>query len=231
MGIYDDLVLASGAGAYFEHNEAAGTTMTDTVGGTAGSYRGGFTLGTPGLLRTDPDTAVTFNGTTGYGMCSDRAAFDVGDVFSIVMLVNLSAVVNVSFVDKGAGHFIYRTDATGRQRLRRNSVQDIVTATTPISGGRPTFLTTTKNAAAAKLYQGDLVNGLLDVTGAVTDSTMVNNALELNIGAADAGVGNFAAGTFAKVAIFPTALSLAQIEQLFLLAVRSRLLGSAGAGA
>lgn len=230
MSVYDDFVLANSPAAYFRHTEPSGTTMTDTVGGTAGSYRGGSTLGVAGLLRSDLDTAVTFNGSTGYGMCADRAALDLGDVLTICAWFNLAATNDVSIADKGSGAYIFRTDASGRLKGRRNSVQDILTATVAVTAGLTTFGAWVKNVGASSLYMGDAVNGFRDVSGTVTNSTLANNALELNIGAADAGTANFARGTFAKTALFPAALSPATLQQMFVLGIRARLLGCAGVG-
>ena len=46
------------------------------MGANNGTYVASPTLGVAGLLTGDPDTAVTFNGTTQYVTVADSATFD-----------------------------------------------------------------------------------------------------------------------------------------------------------
>jgi hypothetical protein len=62
---YSAAVLADSPLAYYRLGEASGTTMTDSSGNSRnGTYAGSPTLGAPGLVTGDSDTAVTFNGTS-----------------------------------------------------------------------------------------------------------------------------------------------------------------------
>jgi N,N-dimethylformamidase beta subunit-like, C-terminal/Concanavalin A-like lectin/glucanases superfamily len=54
----------SGLLANWRLGEANGTTAWDTTGAYNGSFVGGPGLGTPGAIANDPDTAVTFDGST-----------------------------------------------------------------------------------------------------------------------------------------------------------------------
>ena len=64
-GSYSAAVLADGPLAYYRLGDSSGTTMTDSSGnGRNGTYAGSPTLGAPGLVIGDTDTAVTFNGTS-----------------------------------------------------------------------------------------------------------------------------------------------------------------------
>jgi hypothetical protein len=51
---------------YWRLGEASGTTAVDQTGAHDGTYVGGYTLGVPGALSGDTNTAAGFNGTTGY---------------------------------------------------------------------------------------------------------------------------------------------------------------------
>lgn len=63
---YAQTIMATpGLIAYWRMDETSGTTANDEVGAADGTYQGGFTLGAPSLLTSDPGTAVTLNGTTG----------------------------------------------------------------------------------------------------------------------------------------------------------------------
>jgi hypothetical protein len=63
---YRDEVLADQPIAYWRLGEASGTMAKDETGHiTDGTYSGGVTLGQPGALTGDPDTAAAFDGQTG----------------------------------------------------------------------------------------------------------------------------------------------------------------------
>jgi hypothetical protein len=51
--------------AHWRLGETSGTTAADFTGTYNGTYLKGVTLGAPGAIRADPDTAARFNGTTG----------------------------------------------------------------------------------------------------------------------------------------------------------------------
>lgn len=62
MSIYSDIVLADSPLGYWRCGESSGTTA-DNAEGTAsrdGTYQNTPTLGVPGLISRDPDTAVSF---------------------------------------------------------------------------------------------------------------------------------------------------------------------------
>ena len=64
---YSATVLADSPAAYWRLGEASGTTAADASGnGRAGSYLNAPTLGQPGALSGDANTAVAFNGTNEY---------------------------------------------------------------------------------------------------------------------------------------------------------------------
>jgi Concanavalin A-like lectin/glucanases superfamily len=76
-GPYNDAVLADSPIAFWPLNETTGTVATDATGhGHDGTYTGTFTLGQTGI--GDGDTAVLFNGSSGYVAVSDHAALRPG---------------------------------------------------------------------------------------------------------------------------------------------------------
>ena len=59
-------MLADHPISYWRLDETSGTTATDFQHANTGAYVGSPTLGQPGALSGDPDTAVAFNGTSQY---------------------------------------------------------------------------------------------------------------------------------------------------------------------
>jgi hypothetical protein len=60
---YRDLVLNdTGLYGYWRLGETSGTVAADAKGTNNGTYVGGVTLGSPGVIVNDPNTAATFNG-------------------------------------------------------------------------------------------------------------------------------------------------------------------------
>ena len=81
--VYRAAVLADMPLGYWRLGETSGTVAHDETGnGHDGTYTGTFTLGTPGALVGDPDTAVTLDGVTG--------EVDVGDNFDFAGQVPFS---------------------------------------------------------------------------------------------------------------------------------------------
>src|SRR5262249_54513852 len=65
--IYSSVVLADNPIGYWRLGETSGPTAFDSSGlGHNGTYTGGVTLGVPGAIVDDPNTAARFNGSTGY---------------------------------------------------------------------------------------------------------------------------------------------------------------------
>src|SRR5436305_386267 len=67
---------------YWRLGEATGTAACDAAGGDNGTYSGGFTLGRPGAIASDANTAAAFNGSTGYVSVPAATGLDVGDTFT-----------------------------------------------------------------------------------------------------------------------------------------------------
>jgi hypothetical protein len=64
---YADVVTSTpGLLGYWRLGESSGATAVDQTGAHNGTYEGGYTLGVPGAIKGDTNTAVALNGTTGY---------------------------------------------------------------------------------------------------------------------------------------------------------------------
>jgi|GEM_PF-2026252 len=64
--------------AYWRLGEASGSTAADASGNARpGTLAGGMTLSAAGALQLDPDTAITFNGSSGWMDAGNAAAFQL----------------------------------------------------------------------------------------------------------------------------------------------------------
>jgi hypothetical protein len=99
--VYRAAVLADTPLAYWRLGEKSGTVAHDETGnGYDGTYTGTYTLGVPGALTGDPDTAVTLDGITGQ--------VDVGDNFDFAGQVpfSLEAWVKPTVIDTTYRHVV-----------------------------------------------------------------------------------------------------------------------------
>jgi len=99
--VYRAAVLADAPLAYWRLGEKSGTVAHDETGhGYDGTYTGTYTLGAPGALAGDPDTAVTLDGVTG--------EVDVGDNFDFAGQVpfSLEAWVKPAVIDSRYRHVV-----------------------------------------------------------------------------------------------------------------------------
>lgn len=228
MGWVDE-VTADRPTAWFRLGEARGTSAADAIGGAAGTYTGTPTLGGAGLVASDSDTAVEFNGSTDYVSVADRAALDLGDSFTVEALVRADAFLDFRgnpcvIADKGSGAYVLRFASVGDGTLllRRNGVADICTSSVRLARGSVYHVVATKNGSAAAIF----VNGA-DVTVARSRSTMANNGNALGIGAADLPSPNgFFDGALDELAFYAGALSPSRIAAHY-----AALAGLAGAAA
>lgn len=199
-------VLADSPVAWFRLGEARGTSATDAVGGAAGTYVGGVTLGQPSLLAGDPsDTCADFNGSTGLVEIADRAELDFGDVFTLECWFQLdTGGANRTLFGKGMNAPVWRLTSGNQLRIRKNGVADVATTTTTLSTGTTYHAVVTKSGPTTRLYVD-----AVDVTGTVTDSTCTNNTTAAQIGAANSS--DFFDGRIDEFAIYSTALSSARV--------------------
>ena len=132
---YLSTVLADQPIAYWRLGEASGTTAADASGhNISGTYSGGVTLGQPGALSSDPNTAALFNGSTGVVNIADSAATRLNGAFTIEFWGKQKTFVNSwpGLMMKGAsatanGYLIWYS-SNGALHFKRNNV-DIATPT------------------------------------------------------------------------------------------------------
>ena len=82
---YSAAVSNDGPSTYWRLDERTGSTMADlTTNANNGTYHGGATLGQPGLIKADAaDTAVLFDGSTGYAQAPSTTSLRITGAVSI----------------------------------------------------------------------------------------------------------------------------------------------------
>jgi trimeric autotransporter adhesin len=216
---YRSAVLADGAVAYYEFDETTGTTAADSAGGdNNGTYLGGYLLGEPGG-RAGLGSAVNFNGSDARVRIPDSATFDFGTgAFSIELWFNTDGTDRGDlFTYKGVGGDFglhSGSQAVNTVSYFHNSFR---TSAAALSGDPWHYLVATRDAlGAVTLY----VDGAVAQTG--TDPDTMNIVSDLLIGANHGGDPANPAipfnGSIDEVAIYPVALSAAQVSNHFSLA-------------
>ena len=91
---YSATVLADGPTSYWRLGETSGTAMADSAGTNPGTAKGGVTLGKPGALASDANTAIGV-ATNGYVEVANAAGLNYTGDFSIEAWAKLNAVNGV----------------------------------------------------------------------------------------------------------------------------------------
>jgi hypothetical protein len=207
---YSAAVLGTaGVVGYWRLGEGSGTVACDSKGANNGGYQAGTTLGRPGALAGDPDTAVAFDGSAGWVQVAHDPSLNVGDRFSVEAWVKRGSVGgpgNQVVVSKQGGAWVLMFNPSNQLVLRRAGVADVASSTATVTDtGGWHYVAATKDGASVHLY----LDGA-DVTGTVTNQTMVDNTLPLAIGqSSSAGYFN---GTIDEVALYNVALTAAQLQ-------------------
>jgi hypothetical protein len=211
---YQSIVLADGAVGYWQLNELVGTTATDSTGNSNGTYTNlgaGGTLGQPGIPAGG--TAVLFiSSGAGRVVVGDVASQHVGDTFTMEAWVKrvvgkLGSTQAILCGSSSAG--LMRFNASDQLDAVKNNIQDIGPATiTTVADGIFHHCVWTKAAGLNRLY----VDGV-NVTGSLVNQTISNSA-GYWIGIDPFGT-NVADMTACHVALYPTALSAATVQNHF----------------
>ena len=186
----------------------AGATAADSDGANTGTYVNAPRLYEPGALAGDSDHAVLLDGVADYVTVPDSVSLDVTDTFTVEGWIKRSnaVVTSMCLLDKGSGAFQFCLDANNIL-LVRNGVSYIVRSTTTTTDTSWHHVVATKSGATSVLYL-DGVN----VSGTVTNSTMVNTTAALLFGVVNpASGGGYFAGAMDEFAVYNTALSAATV--------------------
>src|SRR5262249_21986453 len=180
LSIYTAAVLQDPPVASGRFGEAAGRTAFDASGhGATGTYLGGVTLGQPGALANDPDTAALFDGQNGHA----DFANPVGDDFTVEAWVK-STATSLTGDQAFQGNGIVWSDVAGsandwilailnqRAAFFTGNPDTTIIGPTPINDGNYHHIVATRVRGGDKrLY----VDGVLEATGTTNDATLNAN--------------------------------------------------------
>ena len=213
-GGYPGQVLADAPLAYWRFDEHAGTTAVDSSGhGNDATYEGGITLGAPGAIEGDSDTAASFDGVTAFVTAGNRFAFAGQTPFSIEAWVSVqmqSTYAGVASCNDAVGGppsegyllFVAPSDGPfGFQRLDGPNVSTAVSVAGP-NVADFSYVAATFDGLDLVVY----VNG--ESQGSQTAAFSIAGAVaDFVVGAEAGGNGNFLSGTIDEVAVYDHALS------------------------
>lgn len=195
---------------YWRLGESAGTTACDYTAKDNGAYRAGVTLGAPGAIAEDPDTAIALDGSTGQVSVPSSTSLNVGDNFTIEAWVRRGRSKtgsNEVIASKQDGSWVLMFGESDRLTLRRSTVGNVASATvTTTDTSAWHYVAATKSGSSVHLY----IDGV-DVTGTVTNQTMANNSEPLVIGQSTGTA--YLKGTVDEVALYNAPLTATQVGQ------------------
>ncbi len=216
---YASVVFSNGPRAWWRLGEASGNFADSSGNGHTAISTGGVTYSVAGAIA-DGSTAITLDGSTAYLTVPDHADFDLGDVFSLGCWIKHSGGIlaaDQTIFSKGTnGYQFYMYGAHGIA-LNKQDVSVIVQSTAASPANVWNRCIVTKDGAAVHLY----IN-TVDVTGAVTNATIVDTATDLNIGRHTGGAANsYLNASIDEPDIYPYALTPAQVLVDYLAATTS----------
>lgn len=208
---YESVVKEDAPKGYWRLGEASGTEAVDSSGNAQkGEYKAAPTLGVAGAIAGDGNTAASFaKASKQYVSVPDSATLDLLDTLTYEIWFKRASISTLqTLLDKGPGSLIVRVLATDKILVRRNGTANICESTVTVTDTTTWHhLAVTKAGATVKLW----LDGV-DRTGAVTNSTLVNTAIILSIGASEAGSEEWWDGNLDEVAVYATALSEARVK-------------------
>jgi hypothetical protein len=212
-------VTASAPSVYYKLAETTGPSATDSSGhGDTGTYQGGVTYGTPGACKRDGASAVTLNGSTGYLSTSTQSANP--QVFTLELWFRTTTARGGKLIGFGNA----RTGASGeydRHLYMTNSGQVVfgvypgqvvtVTSAAAYNNGAWHLVDATLGPAGMALYLDGQPVGTNPDTAAQSYNGWWRLGYDNLAGWASVPTSAYFAGSLAQAAVYPTALTAAQI--------------------
>ena len=213
---YPNQVATDGAQPYWRLGETSGSSFASNSGTFTGTWIGSPTLGAAGALAGDPDKAVMLNpgATTGQsGAVASAAAMNLTNNFSLELWVKrsknalLQAVAGkpLTTTSKSENYAIW-IDTTNKIRFEiGNGTKNGAVLSAAALDTNWHHIVGTFASGTMKIY----VDGALSNTATATFTTAATNTSQFQVGRA--GTANDFGGSLDEVAIYPTALTAAQV--------------------
>jgi hypothetical protein len=210
---YRGAVLADSPVAYWRMDDAAGPTVTDTMG-TQNGTANGCTFAQPGLVAAEVDAAITVNGSSDYATVPHNAAWNtangsVGVVFKTSRTGQIQILV-ARDSGTGARNWQLRIDASNHLNFIGifGSIPSLASTAT-VTDGQPHYALATwsynsgANTTSFVLY----LDGAQVATGSATGQ-MPSVTQQIDVGRfSSAGGSLYFLGTLDEVAFYNAALS------------------------
>ncbi len=212
---YPAIVQADAPGAYWRLGETAGTVADNVIGTLDGSYVGSPTLGSTGAPIGGTNTAVRLNGSSQYVAVPDAAAIDLGNAAQSYELWfrrtgNFGA--SYSYLLSKGTQVGLTFDAANKLMLDNDGSETAVTTRAFAADDGWHHLVAVHDPGATK--QNKLYIDGVEQAVKVNDNIFSANSTALHIGRYVGGSDHFA-GFIDEVAIYPIALSAAQVTNHF----------------
>jgi len=207
---YRGAVLADQPSAYWRHGEASGTVAIDEAGASPGSYRNGVTLGRPGALGDDANTAAQLDG--------------ADDTVRVLSLPSLGGTFGVAFeawvrptylpastatIVRKDGQYLLRLMADGSLRLRLwkgGTASEIITGAGVAPAGAWRHVAFSYDGTTMRLF----VDGAERASGALAGPVDMT-ASNLTLGSSSESY-DWLAATLDEVAVYDHPLSAERIR-------------------
>ncbi|MET1006925.1 MAG: PKD domain-containing protein [Propionibacteriaceae bacterium] len=199
---------------FWRLNESSGTTAADTsAAGVTGIYSGGYTQGTASTVTTS-GTAVTFNGTN--GTVASSVAFNNPSAYSEELWFKTTTTRGgklIGFGDAQSGtsgnydRHVYMENSGQLTFGTYTGQLNTTTSPTSYNNGQWHHLVATQGADGMKLY----VDGAVVGTNAQTSAQSYSGYWRIGGDSSWSG-DNFFNGSIDEAAVYPTALTAAQVK-------------------
>ena len=200
-------VMSDGPVGYWRLGESSGTTAADETGTSNGTYIGAYTLGRPGALAHDANTAVELDGANARVGVAHVSALNLTSQVSIEAWVKPDSVSGTRYiVHKNTFYYLYVANNVTYFGIRSGGAYKYVQATGLITTGTWQHIVGTYDGAKMILYRNGVNSAEVAVTGSI-DTTTVN----LRIGAFDAAANVFD-GSLDEVAVYNRALTAGEVQ-------------------
>ncbi|MEF2977726.1 PKD domain-containing protein [Subtercola sp. YIM 133946] len=222
---YGNRIFTDAPSLYWRLDEASGSTAADAIGsGTTGNYFGGYTQGVAGALAGNPDTATSFDGSS--GGVSSSTQFNDPEVYSLEAWFNTSTTVGGKIIGFGSSpsgnsgsydRHIYMQD-DGRLVFGTYTGQlNTITSNASYNNGAWHHVVASQGSDGLKLY----VDGALVGTNPQTQAQSYSGYWRIGGDTTWGSSSAFFNGTIDEAAVYDTVLTPATVSQHYAL-------GSAG---
>ena len=213
---YAGEILKDNPGAYYRMDESSGLIL-DSSGNNNNSYSFG---GSPsyrriGALGEGPNRAIAFTvaGWPSYFGVNNSDTLDFGDRLTLELWLKREYIgILQTILDKGAGAYQLILDSSDHICLTVGNGGATIASSTATISDTTMFhhILVTKNGSAVYIY----IDGV-DVTGSISNQTLTNNSIDLNIGSQSPPASYLYGLVADEIALYSTDLSYDRVINHF----------------